>query len=278
MTGYGSAEEGDFAVEIRSLNHRFMEINIKMPQDLLRYDITFRNMIKKRFSRGKFDVFISLLKGRGMRIGIDIDRARALYNALIGLKDELGLSGELKVETMAAFKEMILREDLEYNINSLFDAFNRALDRLSSMREQEGKDLRRDLEERIDSLMRMREYITSISSELSVDIKERLTERIKSLLGDIKLDEGRILQEVALLIEKTDISEEITRIDSHLLAMKRLLTEGDTVGRKIEFILQELFREVNTISSKTSDYRISSVLVEMKAEIERMREQSQNIQ
>lgn len=278
MTGYGSAEKGGFRVEIRSLNHRFMEINIKMPQDLLKHDITLRNMIKERFSRGKFDVNISLLYG-GIGIGIDTGRAKALYNALIQLRDDLGLSDEIKVDTIVAFKDMILREDFEYNINSLFEAFKVALDDLAITRQEEGRNLKTDLEKRIDSLVRMNRLVKSYSSGLIVEIQKRLRERIKSLIGDIKLDEGRILQEIAIIAEKSDINEEITRIDSHLAQMRRILSEGDTiVGRRIEFMLQELFREVNTISSKVSDYRASSILVEMRAEIERMREQSQNIQ
>lgn len=277
MTGYGYAEEGEFRVEIRSLNHRFIDINIRMPQDLLRYDITLRNMIKERFSRGRFDVNISLL-GRGAKIGIDTDRARELYNAFRQMRDDLGISSEIGIDIIAAFKDMILREDFEYNINSLFSAFNIALDQVYAMRELEGRNIGNDLEKRIDYLIRMREYISSVSTGLIIDMKERLNERIKSLIGDVGLDEGRILQEVAILAERSDISEEITRIDLHLKQMKKLLFEGDTIGRRIEFILQELFREVNTISSKTSDHRISTVMIEMRAEIEKIREQSQNIQ
>lgn len=278
MTGYGSAEKGEFRVEIRSLNHRFIEINIRMPQDLLKHDIALRNMIRKRFSRGKFDVNISLLSGRAIKIGIDTDRAKALYDALNQLRDGLGLLDEIKVDTMVAFKDMILREDFEYNINSLFEAFNEALDELATMREDEGENLKIDLEKRIDSLDRMMDMVKSYSSDLIIDMKDRLSKRIRSLMGDVSLDEGRILQEIAIIAEKSDINEEITRIDSHLGQMRKILLEGDTIGRRIEFILQELFREVNTISSKVPDYRVSSILVDMRAEIERMREQSQNIQ
>lgn len=277
MTGYGYAEEGEFRVEIRSLNHRFIDINIRMPQDLLRHDITLRNMIKERFSRGRFDVNISLL-GRGVKIGIDTDRARKLYNAFRQMRDDLGISNEIGIDIIAAFKDMILREDFEYNINSLFSAFNIALDQVYAMRELEGRNIGNDLEKRIDYLIRMREYISSVSTGLIIDMKERLSERIKSLIGNVGLDEGRILQEVALLAERSDISEELTRIDLHLKQMKKLLFEGGTIGRRIEFILQELSREVNTISSKTSDHRISTVMIEMRAEIEKIREQSQNIQ
>ncbi len=278
MTGYGSAEKGEFRVEIRSLNHRFIEINIRMPQDLLKHDIALRNMIRKRFSRGKFDVNISLLSGRAIKIGIDTDRAKALYDALNQLRDGLGLLDEIKVDTMVAFKDMILREDFEYNINSLFEAFNEALDELATMREDEGENLKIDLEKRIDSLDRMMDMVKSYSSDLIIDMKDRLSKRIRSLMGDVSLDEGRILQEIAIIAEKSDINEEITRIDSHLGQMRKILLEGDTIGKRIEFILQELFREVNTISSKVPDYRVSSILVDMRAEIERMREQSQNIQ
>ncbi len=278
MTGYGFAEQDGFRVEIRSLNHRFMEINIRMPPDLLRYEIPLRNILRERFSRGKFDVTVTLLKEGSLRIGVDMNRAKELYNTLKKIKDELNLSGDIKVETLSAFRDMILIETLEYNINSLFDAFNRAVDNLKIMREEEGYNLKSDLEFRIDTLERLKEEIASFSSGQSLLIKEKLTERIKSLLGDVRLDEGRVLQEVAMLAEKTAIDEEITRISSHLGQVRKILSEGDTIGRRIEFILQELLREVNTISAKSTDYRISSILVDMKVEIEKMREQSQNIQ
>ncbi|MFN3396745.1 MAG: YicC/YloC family endoribonuclease [Thermodesulfovibrionales bacterium] len=278
MTGYGSAEKGEFRVEIRSLNHRFMDINIRMPSDLLKYEIPLRNILKERFSRGKFDVAVSIIQGRHVKIIPDIERARSIYNALKELNRELSLSGDVGIDIMMNFREMILREDFEYNINSLFDAFKEALDNLINMRLEEGKSLLNDLQSRIDSIARMKDSLTSMSSELIISMKERLVERVKSLLGDIKIDEGRILQEVAILTEKADISEEITRIDSHLRQMRKLLSEGDTIGRRLDFILQELFREVNTISSKSFDYRVSSIVVEMRAEIERIREQSQNIQ
>lgn len=278
MTGYGSAESGEFRVEIRSLNHRFMDINIRMPSDLLKYEIPLRNILKERFSRGKFDVSVSIIQGRHVKIIPDIERARSIYNALKELNRELSLSGDIGIEIMMNFREMILREDFEYNINSLFDAFKEALDNLINMRLEEGKSLMNDLQSRIDSIARMKDSLTSVSSELIISMKERLIERVKSLVGDMNIDEGRILQEVAILTEKADISEEITRIDSHLKQMRKLLSEGDTIGRRLDFILQELFREVNTISSKSSDYRVSSIGIEMRAEIERMREQSQNIQ
>lgn len=278
MTGYGSAEMGDFRVEIRSLNHRFMDITLRMPPDLIKYDIPLRNIIRERFSRGKFDITITFLPGRGSRIGVDLNRAMSLYNALNSLGEELRLQGGIRLETMAMFRDMILREEFEYDVDSLFGAFEMALNNLTAMREEEGRNLRNDLESRVGMLLDMKDHLASISSEAVAHMRERFIERIKSLLGDAKIDEERVLQEVAILVEKADISEEITRIDSHLRQMRRLLSEGDTIGRKLEFILQELFREVNTISSKTSDFRVSSIIVEMKAEIERMREQSQNIQ
>lgn len=278
MTGYGSAEMGDFRVEIRSLNHRFMDITLRMPPDLIKYDIPLRNIIRERFSRGKFDITITFIPGRGSKIGVDLNRAMSLYNALNSLGEELRLQGGIRLETMAMFRDMILREEFEYDVDSLFGAFEMALNNLTAMREEEGRNLRNDLESRVGMLLDMKDHLASISSEAVAHMRERFIERIKSLLGDAKIDEERVLQEVAILVEKADISEEITRIDSHLRQMRRLLSEGDTIGRKLEFILQELFREVNTISSKTSDFRVSSIIVEMKAEIERMREQSQNIQ
>lgn len=283
MTGFGSAEKGPFKVEIRSLNHRFLDISIKIPQNLGGHEIPLRNMIKERFSRGRFDVLVSMAEGEALGIKINMGLAREIHDALRTLKDELSLSGTLGIETIAGFRELIFTEEVSFDTDSLYAAFDAALEKLLDMRIGEGEATARDFLSRIELLEAMNKEVERLSPEVVKRCMERFTERLNLLISESSTlggaaDENRVLQEAAIMADKTDISEEITRITSHIAQMRKILSEGDTIGRKVEFLLQELNREANTIASKADDYRVSSVAVEMKAEIEKMREQAQNIQ
>lgn len=278
MTGFGSAEKDFFKVEIRSLNHRFLDISVKIPQNLGHHEIPLRNMLKERFSRGKFDVLVSITDEGNIKIKINTGFAREIYNSLRTLKDELSLSGTIGIETLAGFGELIVTEEAAYNTESLYAAFNEAMDRLRDMRGKEGESIAGDMFSRLERVEHMNKQIALLCPDMVNECKERFMERLNLLFGDAKYDENRVLQEAAIIAERTDISEEITRIASHIAQMRKILSDGDTIGRKVEFLLQELNREVNTIASKADDYRVSSITVEMKAEIEKMREQAQNIQ
>lgn len=278
MTGYGSAEKGILKVEIRSLNHRFLDISIKIPQLLNQHEMALRNMVKERFSRGRFDVVISAIGGENLRIRINTGLAREICNSLRTLKEELSLSGEIGIETIAGFSELISTQEIEYSEKSLYIAFNEAMERIKDMRSKEGEAIAKDMFSRLDLVDQMKGQISLLCNDAVEKCRERFRERINLLLGDAKCDENRVLQEAAIMAEKTDINEEIIRINSHIAQVRKILSDGDTIGRKLEFLLQELNREVNTIASKADDYRISSITVEMKAEFEKLREQAQNIQ
>lgn len=278
MTGYGSAEKGILKVEIRSLNHRFLDISIKIPQLLNQHEMALRNMVKERFSRGRFDVVVSAIAGENLRIRINTGLAREICNSLRMLKEELSLSGEIGIETIVGFGELISTEEIEYSEKSLYIAFNEAMERIKDMRSKEGEAIAKDMFSRLDLVDQMKGQISLLCNDAVEKCRERFRERLNLLLGDTKCDENRVLQEAAIIAERTDISEEIIRIDSHITQVRKILSDGDTIGRKLEFLLQELNREVNTIASKADDYRISSITVEMKAEFEKLREQAQNIQ
>lgn len=278
MTGFGSAEKDSFKVEIRSLNHRFLDVFIKTPQNLSRHELAMRSMVRERFSRGRFDIFISTTDGKNAQIRVNMDLARGICNALRDLKEELSLSGSINIETVAGFREVIMTEEGAYNEGSLYDAFGEALDKLQEMRKREGDAIARDMLSRMELLEKMKGEIARLRHEAVSSCREKFRERLHSLFGDFEYDENRILQEAALVAERTDISEEITRISSHFEQLQKNLRDGDTIGRKVEFLLQELNREVNTIASKSDDYRIAKISVDMKAEIEKLREQAQNIQ
>lgn len=278
MTGFGSAEKGVFKVEIRSLNHRFLDISIRIPQNLNRHEMALRNKVKERFSRGRFDVMVSTVEGENLKTKINKGLAKEIYDSLHALKDDLSLSGEIGIEIIAGFKEFISTEEIEYNTESLYSAFSEAMDRIKDMRIKEGEAIAKDMLSRLEMVERMNEQISLLCRDAVKKCKERFLERLNLLLGDTKCDENRVLQEAAIMAEKTDISEEIMRIISHIVQIRKILSDGDTIGRKLEFLLQELNREVNTIASKADDYRISSITIEIKAELEKIREQAQNIQ
>jgi uncharacterized protein (TIGR00255 family) len=278
MTGFGSAEREPFKVEIRSVNHRFIDISAKLPQTMGGLEIELRNRIRERFARGRFDVLVTLTGEGAARVKINTESARAIHQALLSLRENLSLEGGVSVDTLAAFRDHILSEDREYSTGPFYESLQDALERLREMRLREGGTIARDLSSRISLIEGMAGEIDRLCPDAVSIHRERFAERLRALFGEAQYDENRILQEAAIAAEKTDIAEEITRFNSHISQLRKILGEDDAVGRKIEFILQELNREVNTIASKATDYRISSIAVEMKAELEKMREQAQNIQ
>lgn len=278
MTGFGASEKDGFRVEIRSLNHRFMDVSIRLSPFLSEHEMPLRNMLKERFSRGKFDVLISTKSDGRTRLKLNTELAKEIYNSLNALRAELSIPGAIGIETLLNYKELLIAEEPEYNINSLYDAFREAIIQLEKMRGDEGKAIAEDVLRRADRLESINKEIIALSPEVVADSKRKFHERISELLIGIEYDRDRILQEAAIMIEKADITEELTRIENHLKQFKKVLLSGDTIGKRLDFLLQELNREVNTIASKTDDYRISSIVIEMKSEIEKMREQAQNIQ
>lgn len=279
MTGFGSGERGSFKVEIRSLNHRFMDISIKVPQGLARHEIELRNMLKEEFSRGRFDVSVYVTEGARQRVRTDRSLATDIYNALQALKDEFQLPGSISVDVMAGFRDIIISEEADLNETPLYEAFMDAVAMLSEMREREGAAILQDMLARIDAISLMNSTVVSLCPEVVNACRDKFIRRLNELSGEgVVSDVNRIMQEAALMAEKMDISEEVTRISSHTEQLKNLLLDGGTIGRKAEFLVQELNREVNTISSKAGDYRVSGIAVEMKNELEKVREQVQNIQ
>lgn len=278
MTGFGASEKDGFRVEIRSINHRFMDVSIRLSPFLTGQEMPLRNMLKERFSRGKFDVFVSAKSEGRTRLKLNTELAKEIYNSLNALKTELSIPGTIGIETLLNYRELLITEEPEYNISSLYDAFGEAIIQLEKMRGDEGKATGEDVLRRADRLESINKEIIALSPDIIADCKRKFHERIEELLIGIEYDRDRILQAAAIMIEKSDITEELIRIENHLKQFKKILLNGDTIGKRLDFLLQELNREVNTIASKTDDYRISSMVIEMKSEIEKIREQAQNIQ
>jgi len=278
MTGFGSAESNGLKVEIRSLNHRFIDISIKISSYLSHCEIPLRNILKERFHRGKFDVTVITNGQKLTQLTINKETAKKIYTAFQDLQKELSIPGQIHIDTLLGYKELLIEEEPKYNIDALYTVFDEALSNLEAMRELEGKLLSEELAERANSLNIMIDKISSLSSHVLTKCTEKFSERLRSLLQGGETDSARIMQEAAIMAEKLDISEEISRIENHIKQFIETLNEGNVIGRKLDFLLQEISREVNTLSYKSSDYTISSLAVEMKTEIEKMREQAQNIQ
>lgn len=278
MTGFGSAENNGFGVEIRSVNHRFIDISIKMPPYMSQYEIPLRNILKGRFHRGRFDVSVSTSNRKATQPKINKELARNIYAALQDLQKELSIPGKISIDTLTVYRELLIEEEPKYDINALYAAFHEAISNLEAMRMREGKLLSEELSKRIESLNTMNDKIKLLAPDEVVRWREKFTERLRLILGAGEMDATRITQEAAIMAEKLDISEEVSRIENHIKHFVEILSNGNIVGRKLDFLLQEIGREVNTLAYKSSDYTISTLTVEMKSEIEKMREQVQNIQ
>ncbi|MBZ0155478.1 MAG: YicC family protein [Alphaproteobacteria bacterium] len=278
MTGFGAAEVGGFKVEVRSLNHRYLEVSVRMPSPLLEHEIPVRNLIKEKFGRGKVDVTVSLTDKRKIRVTLNRELARGLYDAFSDLQRDLSLSGSLSLDLFASYKDLLLAEDSEYNAESLYEALRTAVDRVGEMRAREGETLGKELQRHAERLEELRREVEELARDAAPAYKETLSRRVAELLAGTPLDEARLAQEVALIAQRSDITEEVARLKSHLRQFASILEKGGSVGRKLDFLIQELNREANTIASKVDDVRIINLAIEMKTGIEKLREQVQNIQ
>ncbi len=278
MTGFGSAEQNGCRVEVRSVNHRFLDLHMRAPSFLNQLEIPFRNMVKERFARGKFDITVTLSEVAASELSVNNQAVRKVYAAFRELQSELSVKGEIDINTFIGLHDMFIETNPKYDTGLLTDVFSRALNDLSLMRTREGEALAGELSIITGSLSAMNERIRSSSDSILARIREKFRERLTQLLEGQEIDEARMLQEAAIFAARLDIAEEIARIQSHLNQFGEILATGGIIGRKLDFILQELNREVNTIASKSPDYEVSSITVDMKTEIEKMREQVQNIQ
>lgn len=278
MTGYGKGIAGNFRVEIRSSNHRNLDIRINVPQYLYYYVPEIRKLIKEKFHRGHIELFMPKPDTDNVKLRINKSLAEEYYRALVSLKNELGIPDNVGIDILAAQRDIFILEDSEVEIPIFRRALEAALEELKKMRMEEGKNLADDISVRIQLLSSRITYIEGKKTELINTARTILTERLKALSDNIAIEDSRIAQEAAILVDRADISEEIVRIKSHLKHMEEVLRYGDIVGKKIDFLSQELHRELNTIGSKIADAEISSLIIDMKHEVERIKEQVQNLQ
>jgi uncharacterized protein (TIGR00255 family) len=278
MTGYGKGSAGNFRVEIRSSNHKNLDIHINIPYYLFSYETEIKNIIKKTVERGRVELFVPKQEMDNIKLKVNKSLAREYYNAFVLLRDELSLSDNIGIDILASQRDLFVLDEPEVAVTDFYKALEAALVELTKTRIEEGKNLIQDISERIELI---RKYISDIEEkrdEFTSLARERLYDRLKEFLGDIQVDETRLVQETAILIERTDITEELVRLKSHLKHFSDVITSNDSVGKKLDFIIQELRREINTIGSKAQHFEIASNVVEVKHELEKIREQIQNLQ
>jgi uncharacterized protein (TIGR00255 family) len=278
MTGFGSAETGGFRVEMRSLNHRFMDVSIKCPPAISKHEMALREMLKSRFIRGKFDVYISFLGDAGVRAKLNKAMANQVFTMLNELREDLHIEEDIGLEALLNWKDLFIEEEASYDPDALFEAFNNASTELEQMRLKEGKALTSDIRTRVDAIEALNSGIITKCPEIIESLKERFLDRLNRIFDGFECDDHRLIQEAAALAEKCDITEEVVRLKGHIEHIRNILSNNGAVGRKMDFLVQELNREANTIASKAGDSEVNENIVTMKAEIERVREQVQNVQ
>ncbi len=285
MTGYGrsdfSINGGTFSIEVKSLNHRFMDISLRCPERFYQLEARIREEIKKRFSRGSFSVFIIATSAEAPVLRLNAAAAKAYLDAAAELKETLGVGGEIDVGFLLKMKEILYPERKAAEEGADWEAVKAALDaalrRVEEWREREGTALEKELLLRTSSLDALVKRVESRAPEAVEAYRRRLTEEMGKLLKE-RVDDSRILFEAAVFAEKSDIREEITRLRSHIDMFEKYLEAGGHMGKKLDFLCQEMGREVNTIGSKAGDVDITHTVVEMKGEVEKIREQVQNIE
>lgn len=288
MTGYGRAETAiqgrGFVVETKSVNHRFLEISLRMPSVLFPLELDFKKKIGEKFKRGRIEVFIRLEAETADIPGanLNLEVVRNYLAVLQRLKDEFKLAGEVNLQMLAGFRDIFsqpaedeLSTDILNHITGLIDE---ALAMLLKMRQEEGAAIYQDMEQRLTVIKNILEIINARAPQVVAEYQKRLAERIKELTAGCALDESRLVQEVALMADKSDITEEIVRLRSHIVQFEALLQSEDAEGKKIDFLLQEMNREINTIGSKSNDAEIARQVIEVKSELSKLREQAQNIE
>ncbi|SDP69199.1 TIGR00255 family protein [Halobacillus aidingensis] len=289
MTGYGKSTvevgETKVHVEIRSVNHRFLDITTKMPRSLLFLEDRLKQVVKGRISRGRVDIFVTIEGEELFEKKIDVNW-EIVDQYLVRLKDiqrRYDLTGDISIDMVSKLDHVFSEKEIETDSDelkmALLEAMDDAATQLVEMRMKEGHELYEDLEKRI---AKVRSWLSSLDERRPMVIeeyKERIRTRVEEYTKEqIRTDETKILQEVALLAEKGDVTEELTRLQSHFIQFEDILSIDEPVGRRLDFIVQEMHREVNTIGSKSNDGKMTEMVVNLKSEIEKVKEQVQNVE
>lgn len=286
MTGFGrgasSKEELSVTVEIKTVNNRFLDINLRLPGEFQSLENPIKRQITSRLRRGRVDIFLSIEQTAAAHLEINRDTISSYLDAFKTLKEEFNLTGEPDLNMIARLpnvfstKKKDVSDDLSLAVE---ESVAIALNELEQMRRTEGGHLREDIERRLESIWSAVEAIEKDASSVTEEHRERLTKKIADAIGGIaELDAGRLAQEVAYLADRSDISEEISRLYAHINQYRKIIAQDEELGKKLDFLTQELNREANTITSKTTNTTIKGLALDVKSEIEKIREQIQNVE
>lgn len=288
MTGFGRCEimenNRKFTVELKSVNHRYLDVNIKMPKKFVFFESSIRTLLKEYAQRGKVDVFISYedYTEENFAVKYNEEVATAYLKHLRQMAETFGLEDDIRVSTLSRYPEVFTMEEQSVDEKEVWSLLEKALrgasEQFVESRVAEGKHLAEDLNAKLDTILGYVDYIEERSPVILAEYRNRLEDKVRELLADKQIDESRIATEVTIFADKICVDEETVRLRSHIESAKSALEEGQSIGRKLDFIAQEMNREANTILSKTTDIKISDIGINLKTDIEKVREQIQNIE
>ncbi|MCR4598940.1 MAG: YicC family protein [Acetatifactor sp.] len=288
MTGFGRCEVTEnnrkFTVEMKAVNHRYLDVNMKMPKKLNFFESSIRNELKNYISRGKVDLFITYedLNENTSNVHYNKELAAEYLKYLRQMQADFGLEDDIRVSTLSKYPDVFTMEENEGDEEELWKELKKAIDGAAEMfvqsRITEGENLRNDLIAKLDGMLRLVDFIAERSPQIIAEYRQKLQDKVQEMLGDNTVDENRLITEVTIFADKVCVDEEMVRLRSHVETTKEALLAGGSIGRKLDFIAQEMNREANTILSKSNDLEISNCGIELKTEIEKVREQIQNIE
>ena len=288
MTGFGRCEvtEGNrkYTVEMKSVNHRYLDVNMKMPKALNFFESTIRNVLKEYMERGKVELYITYEDFSEERFSLKYNEELAgeYLTHLNAMAEKFGLENDIRVSTLSRYPDVFTMEEIETDEKELWAGLEKAIrgaaEQFVTSRITEGEHLKADLCAKLDTMLTYVDFIEERSPVIMKDYRERLEAKVQELLGDRQIDDGRIATEVTIFADKICVDEETVRLRSHIKGMKAALEAGGSIGRKLDFIAQEMNREANTILSKANDLEISDTGINLKTDIEKVREQIQNIE
>jgi len=288
MTGFGRCETSNesykITVEIKAVNHRYLDVNTKMPKKLNMFENQIRNLLKSYIQRGKVDLFITFedFTEGVQNVKYNPEVAKEYLQYLSQMATDFDLENDIRVSNLSRFPDVLTTEEVALDEEALWalldETIKGACTSFVKSREEEGLRLKNDLLTKLDQMQEFVDFIEKRSPDIISEYRQKLKEKIADLLGDTKIDETRIAQEVTIFADKVCVDEEIVRLNSHIKATREALLSGESVGRKLDFIAQEMNREANTTLSKTTDLEISNVGIELKTLIDKIREQIQNIE
>ncbi len=288
MTGFGRYElqeaQRKITVEMKSVNHRYLDVAIKMPKKLNYFEAAIRNELKNYIQRGKIDIFITYedFTEKNVCVKYNKELAAEYMKYLCQMAEDFSLDNDVRVSCLSRFPEILTMEEQTVDEEELWHLLARAIkgaaEGFVNTRIREGEHLRDDLLAKLDGMLMHLEFIKERSPQIIAEYKQKLEEKVRDLLADPKMDENRLLMEVTIFADRVCVDEELVRLESHIKATRDTLISGGSIGRKLDFIAQEMNREANTILSKSGDLEISNHAIELKTEIEKVREQIQNIE